>query len=253
MLTAGPPRAAGAAGCAFCVPVRGHPQSRSRGRARPRFPGRAGGGARAPRGGRGSPPQAPPPRPRGAWPGGARANQRAVTCGGGAVLAPPASCGSRGRCPALPWQRRRRLRSRSRSRSCSCSPSCSCSCSCSVPDPHPGAPGTAPGQQRGETRPSPGAASRPLGAHPQRGPRSGAAGAIPSGVFGGWGAGLVLPSWERLLPAGLREEGGSSCPECWGQLVFSSLSRDCPARGGVRGTRLVLPSPGHPLALEGRG
>lgn len=77
-----------------------------------RGPGSAGGagGAGCGRAGVASP--GPAPAAEGAWPSRPRANERAVTCGGVAAL-PPVSCWSRGRCPALPWQRRRRLRSRS--------------------------------------------------------------------------------------------------------------------------------------------
>lgn len=126
--------------------------------------------------------------------------------------------------------------------------------SCSAAAPSPGAPGTAPGQQRGETRPAPaapGAASRPQGAHPQRGPRSRAAGASPQACLGG--NRLLLQRWEHVLPAGLREEGISSCPGCWRELVFSCLNRDSlpgqenpmPGWGGWD-LCPVLPGRGHP-------
>lgn len=99
--------------------------------------------------------------------------------------------------------------------------------------------------RHGPPPPLPGPHPRPHGAHPQRGPRSRAAGASPQACSGGDGP--VLQSWEHLLPAGFREEGVSSCPGCWGELFLSCLSRDSPVRGGVGGRAWSCPARRNPV------
>lgn len=148
--------------------------------------------------------------------------------------AAPVSCGSRGWCPALPWQRRRRLRLPL--------PLRIPIPSAPLPVPLPALPTRRPDSsavRHGPPPPLPGPHPARKGLIPSAARALGQRAASPQACLGG--DGLVLPRWEHLLPAGLREEGGSPCPGCWGELVLSCLNRDCPARGSVGGTRLVLP------------